>query len=118
MTPEEFLIQRYDQICNTALGAIALAVEDRAVIAGLASQLKAVVEWHKNWPVLVEEGPKFDMMPDGFDTVQYKMSKRMAWLTQEEYVKVFGRQPPTATLIRRFLETFKTHPDFDPDWLT
>lgn len=80
--------------------------------------IRIAVEFHKNWPVLVETEPEFDMMPDSFDTVKYKLVQRMQWLTQEEYRKKFGSAPPTAPLLRQWANLFSDHADFDEAWRT
>lgn len=113
---DEFLISRYDDLMRGAVGNLSLSVEDRSLILTLAQQLKVVVEFHKNWPVLVTTKPELEMRPDDSDTWRYQLTQQMNWLTQEEYVKKFGTDPPTAPLLVKLLESWTHHPDYDPMW--
>lgn len=118
-TAAEFLLERYDDVLRGAVGNLSLPVGEKTIIAGMALQMKKVVEFHQNWPVLVETPVEFevDMMPDSFETVSYKMQKRMLWMTEQEYIKRFGKEPVTAPLIKMLLQSWTSHEDFNPDWL-
>lgn len=91
-----------------------------AVVALVNSQLK-IVEWHKQWPVLVEEPPEINTLDDydplRINSVSYQMIQRIQWMTQEEYVIRFGKHPPTAPHLLEMLKMFEDHPDFWQGWL-
>lgn len=87
----------------------------------LLNNQRAIIEWHKNWPILVETPPKFepnfsDDYAANINQYTMHMSQEIAWLTQEEYVKRFGRQPPTAPLLKQMAQAYSDHPDFDESW--
>lgn len=121
MEIEKFLLDRIreTELDNEASSAMMPDYEGQwqRVRALIASQ-RGIIAWHKNWPVLVEQPLEFDLMPDDFERVAYKMSQRMAWLTQEEYAKRFGRQPPTAPLLKQMATQYRNRPDFERGWLS
>lgn len=84
--------------------------------------LRAVLDLHKNWPVLVTEEPKFEPpnFSDDFSPVSshytMQMTQKMRWLEGQEYVKVFGGDPPTTPMLRRIASMWSEHEDFNPSW--
>lgn len=84
--------------------------------------IRGVLEFHKEWPILVETAPVFEPnFADDFDASinQYtmSMSKQIKWMTEREYVKVFGSDAPTTPMLRRFASVWSDHPDFKEEWL-
>lgn len=79
--------------------------------------LRGVLVFHAAWPVLVSTEPDmhFEMVEP--DRIAYFMSQRFEWLTQEEYVKRFGSEPPTSPILQAWLKPWQNHPDFNPEWL-
>jgi hypothetical protein len=79
-----------------------------------------IVQFHQSWPVLVESPPELSTVVHDFDAqfnnVTYQMQQRIQWLTQEEYRRKFGSEPPTAPFLRAMAQQFRGHPDFDPEW--
>ncbi|HET7326983.1 MAG TPA: hypothetical protein VFJ14_06805 [Nocardioidaceae bacterium] len=77
-------------------GTVARLIRDREVAAA-RRVLDAVREVHDAWPVLVEHPPEFEggIVGDP-ESVTLRMSQRLAWVTQQEYRKRFGIEPPTA----------------------
>lgn len=88
----------------------------------LLQSQREVLELWNNWPVLVESKPKVSAVDD-FDvfnyvnTVAYQMSAEIQWLTTQEYIKVFGRDPAPAPFIKNLLKSYRHHPDFQEEWL-
>lgn len=117
MTIEEFLEARALELVMLAEPKVKDSHEaSLAVLA--AANMQLIIEWHKNWPILVETEPELETdgtLADPNDFVM-RMTKQMNWLTQEEYVKRFGTKPPTAPLLRQMVQRYSWHPDFDPSW--
>lgn len=97
------------EFCNKA--------HERECVLAWAEMVLEIVEWHKNWPVLVESKPKLTMFDD-FDiyNIKYSMSNQIAWTTQDLYIKTFGTQPPTAPIMAIIARQWKNHPDYNEDW--
>ena len=85
----------------------------------LADYGRTVVRWHQNWPTLVE-GPLEFSPPMGHesmaDVINYRISQQLEWMTQEQYRKRFGNEPPTAPLLRSLANLWFDHIDFNPEW--
>lgn len=116
VTPEEFLLKRTESLLfyrdfYPRNGAI---WDD---ISTLVANQMDVIYLHRSWPVLVETEPEFETLENELDTIRYRVSQQLQWMTEQEYIKRFGRKPPTAPLIRKMLERYQDHPDFDPEWL-
>lgn len=81
---------------------------------------RQVIEYHKQWPVLVQKNPELDFNywdpESNFQRIHAKLSQEMAFLTQEEYRKRFGKEPPTAPLMRKLASKWRDHPDFQEEW--
>lgn len=88
-------------------------------VVALHTQLRMVLDFHKQWPVLVQKPAQFDMTSDGVDTntMTYRFVQEMHWLTQQAYVERFGEDPPTAPLLRQMVQAYTYHPDFQEEWL-
>src|SRR5690349_1649685 len=56
---------------------------------------RRIVEWHANWPVLVETEPTFSHGPTDLTRITMTMSQRVGWFTEREYRERFGEDPPT-----------------------
>lgn len=120
MTPEHFLMLRTNEMLYKAEAGLAdrahSCLMDR--ITGLAETQFAVIALSKQWPIqVIEDWPKVEQIT-GFDTVRFKATQRVSWVTREEYVKRFGTEPPASPLIRQMLERYKDHPDFQEEWLS
>lgn len=78
---------------------------------------RAIIKQHEDWPVLVEQEPEFGLLnvTDG-SYFAYSMSRKIAWLTEREYVYRFGSEPPTAPMIRTLAAVYSDHPDYQEDW--
>jgi len=120
MEIEEFLMQRLSSAEDLLYTLPDISDLERQILIAPIKAARQVVEWHKNWPVLVETPPKFEANfandYDPMTSYTISASQKIAWLTQEEYVKRFGRQPPTAPLLRTMANHYSAHRDFNPDW--
>lgn len=87
------------------------------VLADLEAKHR-IIEWHRNWPVLVESEPEVDFnVKDGtLDATTLRMSKRIAWLTDQAYRDHFGTEPPTGPIIAIMAAAYSSHPDYDESW--
>ena len=79
---------------------------------------RKIVELHSRWPVLVEGPMNFDPVETNFaiDNYALRVSKQVAWLTEQEYVKRFGVEPPTAPMLRALASVYADHPDYQEAW--
>jgi hypothetical protein len=118
MTIEEFLLARIREVEHAADMMVPLI--DQLLykqIFELCANQRKMIDWHKNWPVLVESPPKYEHGPQkGSTDWQISVTQQMAWLTQEAYVKQFGSQPPTAPLLKEMADMYRTHPDWREVW--
>lgn len=87
------------------------------ILADIAAK-RAIVEWHQNWPVLVERTPVIEppLTEASISSVVMRVSREFAWATEREYRARFGSEPPTGPILRMLAQPFSEHPDFDPDW--
>lgn len=77
---------------------------------------RRIVALHQAWPVLVDTPPKFDPAVMDLTTVSFRVSQRLAWLTQQEYRERFGDEPPTGPMLAALAAVYADHPDYDPAW--
>lgn len=110
MTVEDFLLRRLDDM--EAIGGYFMYGNN------LVQMMREAVEWHKNWPVLVETEPKFTAEYDTSvgNSFAVRYQHQMAWVTQQEYIKRFGSQPPTAPLLRKWANVWSRDPEFHEEW--
>lgn len=79
---------------------------------------RRIIAMHDAWPVLVETEPVMESMPNDFDPhiMTFRMTKRIEWLTQREYVRRFGSEPPHAPMLMAMAQKYADHPDFRDEW--
>lgn len=110
-----FALPSVEEIPTVVAGHI-VRHDPASVLADLASK-RAILEWHKRWPVLVETEPKFEQIDEGgLSSYAFRMSKQIQWQTEQEYRNRFGSEPPTAPILRLLAQPFADHPDYDPAW--
>lgn len=86
------------------------------VLAECAAK-RAIVELHQQWPVLVQGDPQYDRVDNAAPgAIALRMSQQIAWLTEQEYRRRFGSEPPTAPMLRALAAVYADHPDYDPAW--
>jgi hypothetical protein len=81
---------------------------------------RRIVEMHRDWPVLVarpdEFEPSFGADLPFPDQITMRMSRQIAWMTEQEYRNRFGDEPPTGPIIRVLAAVYADHPDFREEW--
>lgn len=78
---------------------------------------RSIIKQHEDWPVLVETEPDFEQTAiTDTSHLTYSMSRKIAWLTEREYVKRFGTEAPTTLMIRSLAAVYSDHPDYQEDW--
>jgi hypothetical protein len=78
---------------------------------------RAIIKQHEQWPVLVEhERPELAIAHEGLESITYRMTSEMAWLTTKEYIKRFGTEPPTAPMLLALAAVYRGHPDYREEW--
>lgn len=117
MTIEEFILHRVAEQGGTYYRKR----EDYEFFKAWEKSMIQIVEWHSQWPVLVESPTKFepnlfDDFEAGANSYMIRASKQIAFVTQQEYRKVFGSEPPTAPILRIIAAIWKDHPDYDEEW--
>jgi hypothetical protein len=114
MTPREFLEARLD---DYAKGFDENRIYPWGDGPKFGEMLRAVLKFHDAWPVLVSAVPDmhFEMVEP--DKISYFMQQKFEWLTQEEYKEKFGSEPPTSPILSAWLVPWRTHPDFQTEWL-
>jgi hypothetical protein len=85
------------------------------VLAECAAK-RAIIKQHEEWPVLVERAPSGDFDANDTQSMTYRMTREIAWLTEREYVKRFGVEPPTTPVLRALAAVYSSHPDYDEEW--
>lgn len=70
------------------------------------------------WPVLAQEPPELQTIRtvEDFNTVSYQIRQNMEWHTRDSFVKRFGQDPPTNTIVLAFARIWKTHDNFQLAW--
>jgi hypothetical protein len=101
----------YSPQCPDCLG-----VQGRARVLAECAAKRAIIKQHEEWPVLVESKPRTEEVSSDLQGMAYRMTREIAWLTEREYVKRFGVEPPTTPMLRALAAVYKDHPDYDEDW--
>lgn len=93
---------------------VSVVYDERRVRAECEAK-RRIVELHDNWPVLVESPPELEQGTD-FESMTIRMTRQILWLTQQEYVKRFGTEPPTAPMLCALAAVYADHPDYQEEW--
>ena len=121
MTITEFILARVDQDEGDA---IAYWQDDGDGPGTWLGWVKAdceakrrIVELHQSWPVLADRPPTFEEV-DSSDPTQLtmRMTRQIAWMTEQEYRARFGDEPPTAPMLRTLAAIWADHPDYRDEW--
>lgn len=82
------------------------------------SMLEIVKVHDEIWPVLTQEPPQLQQVQtvDDFNTVAYQLRQNMEWHTRDSYIKRFGQDPPTNTIVLSLARIWKTHDNFQLAW--
>lgn len=73
---------------------------------------RRILAFHESWPVLVEEEPRFEEVGGGVESLAFRVSQRMAWLTTAKYRARFGVEPPTSPMLEALAAVYSDHPDY------
>lgn len=114
-TIEEFILER----CAAMRAVKAWTPELQwDTITEFIDMIEFIVEWHKNWPVLVQKPMEFGKAEEieDLNSMAYRVTQEIAWLTTQEYRARFGDEPPTGTLLLRVAAMWKTHPGYQVEW--
>lgn len=86
----------------------------------LLAQCKAyrrIVELHEAWPVLVEQPLTVEPVNAAdLSSLAVRASQHIAWLTQQEYRRKFGDEPPTAPILAELGTLFADRPGYREEW--
>lgn len=78
---------------------------------------RAIIECHKNWPVLIQTPPRMEPVnPTDPTTLTYRATQEIQWATQQQYIDRFGTEPPTAPMLEQLAAVYADHPDYNPAW--
>jgi len=119
MQIETFLLDRIAE-AEAQLELCALPENWKKELKILCENQREILRWHKDWPILMESQPELEWHRGTLDMerLTYQMSLQIQWLTQDEYRRKFGKEPPTAPLLRRMVREYMEHPDYQEEWLT
>lgn len=93
-----------------------IARHDPARALAECAAKRAIIERHKDWPVLVATKPEFNVVSTDPQGTAFRAAQELAWLTVQEYVKRFGVQAPTTNMVKAIASVYADHPDYDPEW--
>jgi hypothetical protein len=79
---------------------------------------RAILDLHESWPVLVETQPEFTTTADDSGSMAIRMSKRVAWLTEQEYRARFGDEPPTSPIVLALAQPYAGREGWREEWAT
>lgn len=78
-----------------------------------------ILELHQKWPILVETPQELEVIKDfDINSISMRMYKRIEWMTNQEYIKKFGTEPPTAPIVLALAAIYCDHPDYNTEWET
>lgn len=92
-----------------------VAADPARVLAECAAK-RAIIKQYEEWPVLVQGEMEMRQVGEDLQSMSFRASRQIAWLTNREYVKRFGTEPPTAPMIRTLAAVYADHPDYKPEW--
>jgi len=118
VTPEEFLNARIIEVEDYIKDkGFDISHEEFMAIANLAQSMRETLRLHAQWPILVSEQTDFDFEHVHENNFSYVATQRFAWMTNEEYKKRFGTDPPTSNMLKSWLGAYRLHPDFKVEWI-
>lgn len=86
------------------------------VVSPFIKAVRDMLDMYEKWPVYVETPPTYDDTV-GYDSITIRITHQMEWLTRQEYLSRFGSDPPMAPAVKKMLEYYQTHPNFQKEWL-
>jgi hypothetical protein len=107
---------RVDTLSGRARQSFVAGWQPARVLAECEAK-RRIVEWHQNWPVMVETQPTIEPVESADPTqFAYRASQQLAWMTEREYRARFGTEPPTSPILRLLAMPYADHPDYLPEW--
>ena len=121
MNIEEFLLARVEEAHQELSKMLETHVIEMAHYQQFEVTLhmqKELILWHRQWPILVEGPMEFEPGIDEVDvqSMTYRVTQQMAWISMAEYIKRFGIEAPAAPLLRRMAMFYTNHPDYNEEW--
>ena len=77
---------------------------------------RRIVALHESWPVMVEQPLTMNVSADPLDSMTFRASQQIAWLTTQEYRRRFGDDPPSAPIVAALAAVYADHPSFQEAW--
>lgn len=105
-----------DIVWSKEAWAVHASRHDPARVLRECAAKREIIKQHEAWPVLVEQPLEFTDRVDDGNNVIFQASRKMAWLTEREYMKRFGVEPPTAPMIPTLAAVYSDHPDYQDEW--
>jgi hypothetical protein len=96
--------------------AVHIAQHDPARVLAECEAKRAIIKQYEEWPVLVERSPHISSDADDLQSMTFRITSQIAWVTEREYVKRFGVEPPTTPMIRSLAAVYKKHPGYKKEW--
>jgi hypothetical protein len=107
----------YDTLMEPVEAMPHIARHDPARVLAECAAKRAIIKQHEEWPVLFESRPTFSSVEtNSVNDISMKMVQEVAWLTEREYVKRFGAEPPTAPMMATLAAIYADHPDYQQEW--
>lgn len=120
LTLTDFLLARIaeDEAAAQYSTAMWASVPSTARVLAECGAKRRIVEWHKNWPVLAETPMEFETETTGTDitAMTIRASRRIMWLTEQEYRDRFGSEPPSSPILLMLAAVYSDHPDYRDEW--
>lgn len=112
MTRDEFIRARLEEISRERPWGL----ED--FVSGFVCSILEILDLHQKWPILTKEEPEPAVIYDDLSANQYimAMTSKINWMTQQEYIRKFGTEPPTDPILNSIARIWREHEDFDPSW--
>lgn len=117
MTLEEFLNARLDEAKRWVMNKTMAYSPEQVQLMNLLESQMEILDWHLRWPTMVMTPPKLELNledPSGF---RASMTQQVEMVTREEYRRRFGSEAPTAPLLKGWAMKYRSHPDFNEEWL-
>lgn len=82
------------------------------------AMLELVKTHDELWPVITQEPPALQVINSvsDFNTVSYQLRQNMEWHTRDSYIKHFGQDPPTNTIVLSLARIWRSREGFQPEW--
>lgn len=119
---EDFIQMRLTEeieVLDSALALRRIGASQHQTLVGFIHTFQKILDWHENWPVLVETVPSFELGPmsaNALNEVTVSLTKQMKWMTEKMYIETFGEAPPSAPILRILAHNWRRHADYQDEW--